>query len=171
MLVMGCVLWGQQITPKCMWHDTGWSQGFLFTGMAPCLRFCESLDLADVAVTTRGLYEPLQINCCSCCESLQILADRSRLFSIWFSKSLWIYDDLRRLICRGAQFESQPLPLLQMFQTFLVSKGRSGQYFSTDLVQCDGASKQLLAGVVPAHGVAMDTFLPWPEVLRPPDNI
>ena len=44
--------------------------------------------------------------------------------------------------------------------------GGSGEYFSTDLVQCDGASGQLLPGVVPAHGVAMDTSLPWPEVLR-----
>ena len=42
---------------------------------------------------------------------------------------------------------------------------------SGDLVQCDGASWQLLAGVVPAHGVAMDTSLPWPEVLRPPADI
>ena len=25
--------------------------------------------------------------------------------------------------------------------------------------------------VVPAHGVAMDTSLPWPEVVRPPANI
>jgi len=25
--------------------------------------------------------------------------------------------------------------------------------------------------VVPAHGVAMNTSLPWPEVLRPPANI
>ena len=29
----------------------------------------------------------------------------------------------------------------------------------------------LQAGVVPAHRVAMDTSLPWPEVLRPPANI
>ena len=42
---------------------------------------------------------------------------------------------------------------------------------SHDLLQCDGASWQLLPGVVPAHGVAMDTSLPWPEVLRPPANI
>ena len=37
--------------------------------------------------------------------------------------------------------------------------------------QCDGASWQLFTGVVPAHGVAMDTSLPWPEVLRPPANL
>ena len=37
--------------------------------------------------------------------------------------------------------------------------GGSGEYFLTDLVQCDGASRQLLAGVVPAHGVAVDTSL------------
>ena len=42
---------------------------------------------------------------------------------------------------------------------------------STDLVQCDGARWQLLARVVPTHGVALDTSLPWPEVLRPIANI
>ena len=41
---------------------------------------------------------------------------------------------------------------------------------STDQVQCDGASWQLLAGEVPAHGAVMDTSLPWPEVLRPPSS-
>ena len=64
------------------------------------------------------------------------------------------------------RFESPPLPPLQIFQTFLLSMGGSGEYFSTGLVHCDGAGGQLLAGVVPAHGVAMDTSLPWPEVLR-----
>lgn len=42
--------------------------------------------------------------------------------------------------------------------------GGSGEYFLTDLVQCDGASRQLLGGV------AMDTSLPCPEVLKPPAN-
>jgi len=42
---------------------------------------------------------------------------------------------------------------------FSVSKG-SGEYFSTDMVQCDSASWQLPAGVVPAHRVTMDTCLP-----------
>ena len=37
--------------------------------------------------------------------------------------------------------------------------------------QCDGASWQLPTGVVPVHGVAMDTSLPWPEVLKPPANL
>jgi len=64
------------------------------------------------------------------------------------------------------RFESPPLPPLQIFQTFLLSMEESGEYFSTGLVHCDGASGQLLAGVVPGHGVAMDTSLPWPEVLR-----
>ena len=58
-----------------------------------------------------------------------------------------------------------------MFLTFLVSMGGSDEYFSTDVVQCDSASWQLFAGVFPAQGVAMDTSLPWPEVLRPPANI
>ena len=37
--------------------------------------------------------------------------------------------------------------------------------------QCDGASWQLPTGVVPVRGVAMDTSLPWPEVLKPPANL
>ena len=37
--------------------------------------------------------------------------------------------------------------------------------------QCDSASWQLPAGVVPAHRVAMDASLPWPEVLRPSANL
>ena len=34
MLVTGCVLWGQLITPKPMCYDVGWSQGF---GASPLL--------------------------------------------------------------------------------------------------------------------------------------
>jgi len=34
MLVAGCVLWSQRITPKCMCYDAGWSQGF---GASPSL--------------------------------------------------------------------------------------------------------------------------------------
>ena len=37
--------------------------------------------------------------------------------------------------------------------------------------QCDRASWQVSTGAVPAHGVAMDTSLPWPEVLRAPANL
>ena len=37
--------------------------------------------------------------------------------------------------------------------------------------QCDGASWQLPTGVVPAHGIAMDTSLPRPEVLKPHANL
>ena len=75
-----------------------------------------------------------------------------------------------QLFAEVHRFESPPLPPLQVFQTFLVTTvwGVTGEYFSTDLVQCDGASWQLLAEVVPAHRVAMDTSLPWPEMLRPP---
>jgi len=37
--------------------------------------------------------------------------------------------------------------------------------------QCINASWQLPTGVVPPHGVTMDTSLPWPEVLTPPVNL
>ena len=134
-----------------------------------CLRivwFCWSLQ-----ITSRGFYEPLQISCCSCCESLRILDDRSGSFSICFSESLRIHADLRRSICRGASIWVPLIPSPSDVWNLFVKYGGSGEYFSTDLVQCAGASRQLLAGVVPAHGVAMDTSLPWPEVLRPPAHI
>ena len=46
-LVAGCVLWGQQITPKCMCYDVGWSPGYMappFTGVASCLHVCKLFD-------------------------------------------------------------------------------------------------------------------------------
>ena len=134
-----------------------------------CLRtvwFCWSL-----GITSRGLNNPLQISCCSCSESLLIQADRSGPFSFCFSKSLRIHTDLRRSICRGAATWVPTPPSPSDASNFCGKYRGSGEYFSTDLVQRDGASWQLLAGVVPAHGVAMDTSLPWPEVLRPPANI
>ena len=130
-----------------------------------CLRivwFCWSLQ-----ITSRGFYEPLQISCCSYCESLRILADRSGSFSICFGESLRTHADLRRSICRGAAIWVPTLPS----PSYVGKYGGSGEDFSTDLVQCDGASRQLLAGVVPTHGIVKDTSLPWPEVLRPPSNI
>ena len=65
-----------------------------------CLRIawvCWSLQ-----ITSRGLYKPLSISCCSCCESLRILADRTGSFSFCFSKSLRIHADLHRSFHRGA---------------------------------------------------------------------
>ena len=118
-----------------------------------CLRivwFCWSL-----RITSRGFYEPLQISCCSCCESLRILADRSGSFRICFSKSLRIHADLRRSICRGAAIWVRTLPSPSDVSNLVGKYGGSGEYFSTDIVQCDGASWQLLAGVVPPTG------LPW----------
>ena len=111
-------------------------------------------------ITSRGLYEPLSISCCSCCESLRILADRTGSFSFCFSESLQIHADLHRSFCRGAATWVPTLPSPSDVANLVVSMGGSGEYFSTDLVQCDGASRQLLVGVVLAHGVAMDTSLP-----------
>ena len=51
--------------------------------------------------TSRGLYWPFSISCCSCCESLRILADCTGSFSSCLSKSLRIHADLHRSICRG----------------------------------------------------------------------
>ena len=75
-------------------------------------------------ITSRGLYEPLQISCCSCCESLWILADHSGSFSICLSylgRFMLIFAD--KIFVEVHRFESPPLPLLQVFQTFLVSMG------------------------------------------------
>ena len=122
-------------------------------------------------ITSHGFYEPLLMSCSSCWESLQILADRSGSFSICFSESLQIHADLCRSICKGAAIWVPTLPSSSDVSNLFGKYGGSGEYFSTDLVQCDSASWQLLAGVIPAHGVAMDTFLHWSEVLRPPANI
>ena len=40
MLVVGCVLWGQWITPKRMCCDVGWSQGFGTSPSLPWLLAC-----------------------------------------------------------------------------------------------------------------------------------
>ena len=69
-----------------------------------------------------------------------------------------------------SKLSPQPSLSFRSFKSFFAKYEGPGEYFSTDLVQCDGASWELLAGVVPAHGVAMDTSLPWAEVLRPPAN-
>ena len=121
-------------------------------------------------ITSRGLYKPLQISCCSCWESLWIRVDCIRSFSICFSESLRIHADLRRSICWGAAIWVPTPPSASDVSNLLGKYGGSDEYFSTDLVQCDSASWQLLAGVVPIYRVAMDTTLPWPEVLRPPAN-
>ena len=52
---------------------------------------------------------PLPISCCSCCESMWILVDRSGSLSICFSKSLQIDADLRRSICRASAISCQRL--------------------------------------------------------------
>ena len=63
-------------------------------GLAPPLRWRGSLLAClrivrlcwSLRITRRGSFKPLQISCCSCCESLWILADRSGSFSICFSE-------------------------------------------------------------------------------------
>ena len=143
-----------------------------FAGMAPCLCVCESYDFAECCGSlVMVFYEPLQMSCSSCCKSMQILVDGSWSFSICFSESLQIHADLCRSICRDATIWVPTLPSVSDVSNLFGKYGGSGEYSSTDLVQCDSASWQLLAGVVPAHGVAMDTSLPWSEVLRPLANI
>ena len=148
-------------------------------GLAPPLRWRGSLLTCLrivwfcwlLRITSRGLYEPLQISYCSCYASLRILADRSGSYSICLSESLQIHADLPRSTGRGAAIWV-PTPPSPFDVSHLLHKyGGSGEYFSTDLVQYNGAIWQLLAGVVQAHRVAMDTSLPWPEVLRSHANI
>ena len=121
-------------------------------------------------ITSHGLYKPLQISCCSCCESLRILADHSRSFSICFSKTLWIHADLRRSICRGAAIWVPTSPSPSDVSNLLGRYGGSGKHFfhwSGSVWWCQLAAA---CRAVPAHGVAMDTSLTWPEVLRSPAN-
>ena len=110
------------------------------------------------------------IICCCFCNSWWIQADPSGLISICLANpyqfKLIIADQFARL----QQIKSPALPSLQNFQSFSKYEG-SGEYFSIDLVQFDGASWQLLAWMAPTHLVAMDTSLPLPEVLRPPANL
>lgn len=129
-------------------------------GLAPPLRWRGSL-LAwlriiwfcwSLRIINRGLYELSQISCCSCCESVGILADRIGSFSFWSSESLQIHSDPRRSICRGA---ATWFPSPSDVSNLCGKYERRGEYFSSDLVQCDGTSWQLLAGVVPLTG------LPW----------
>ena len=108
-----------------MWHDVGRSQGFgtfPFPGVAPCLCVYESYDSADCCGSLANwFYELLQISCCSYCESMPILADRSGSFSIGLASLcgfMLIYADQFAELQR---FESLPFPPCQMFQTFLVS--------------------------------------------------
>ena len=61
------------------------------------------LKFAGPLPTLKGPVPKLvSISCCSCCESLRILADRTGSFSFCFSESLWIHADLHRSFCRGA---------------------------------------------------------------------
>ena len=70
---------------------------------------------------------------------------------------------------RANQAPSPPLPseVSNLFGKY----GGQVSIFPLIWFQCDGASWQLPTGVVPVHGVAMDTSLPWPEVLKPPANL
>ena len=65
-----------------------------------------------------------------------------------------------------------PSPSFPSEVSNLFSKyGGQASIFPLIWSQCDGASWQLPSGVVLTHGVAMDTSLSWPEVLRPPANL
>ena len=84
----------------------------------------------------------------------------------------WGGADLSRSFCQclseSVDSSSQPSLPFRSFKLFC-QVWWSGKYFSTDLrFQSDGARWQLPTGVVPAHGIAMDTSLPWLEVLRAP---
>ena len=83
--------------------------------------------------------------------------DLSRSFCLSWSKSLPIQ----------APSPSFPSEVSNLFSKY----GGQASIFPLIWSQCDGASWQLPTGVVPAHGVAMDTSLSWPEVLRPPANL
>ena len=67
---------------------------------------------------------------------------------------------------RANQAPSPPFPseISNLFGKY----GGQVSIFPLIWFQCDGASWQLPTGEVPAHGVAMYSSLPWPEVLSTP---
>lgn len=154
-----------------MWHDAGWCRA-LGTSLLQAWHF---------------VFKPILVDLADCCGSIASVLDSSWLWQIsnlllCFCKSIWIQADCSRSIsmcflrifadlscllqfnlwgCK--QIKLPVLPSLQMFQTFLASIFPL-LWFSVT------ASRQLLTGLVPIHGVAMDTSMPWPEVLRSPAN-
>ena len=118
-------------------------------------------------ITSRGLYKPLQISCCSCCESLWILDENSRSFSICFSQSLWTHVDPHRSISRGAATQ---VPSPSDVSNLVVSMGGQVSIFhwSGSVWQCQlaaayrgGSRSWGCHGYLPAF---------CPEVCRPPAN-
>ena len=106
-------------------------------GLVPPLCWCGSLLVClrtawlcwSLQMTSRGLYKP-SISCCSCCESLPILADCTRPFSFCFSKSLQIHADLHRSFHRGAATWVSTPPYPSDVFNLVVSMGGQVSIFS-----------------------------------------
>ena len=107
-----------------MWHDAGRWQSF---GTSPSLAwllacvFANHMILLIVGDHSPWFFVPLQINCCSCCESMRILADRSGSFSIGLAILCGFMLIFADQFAELQRFESLPFPPWQMFKTFLVS--------------------------------------------------
>ena len=139
-------------------------------GLAPPLRWRGSLLAClriawlcwSLQITSHGLYEPLSISCCSCCESLWILADHTGSFSFCFSKSLRIHADRHRSFCRGATTWD--------VSNIVVSMGVQVSIFPLIWFSVTVPVGSCLQEWFPLTGLPWIPPCLWPEVLRAPAN-
>ena len=132
-------------------------------GLAPPLRWRGSLLAClriawlcwSLKITSRGLYEPSSIRCCSCCESLQILADRTGSFSLCVSESLRAHADLHRSFCRGVTTWVPTLSSLSDVSNLVVSMEGQVSIFSLIWFSVTVPVGSCLQGSFPLLG------LPW----------
>ena len=113
-------------------------------GLAPSLRWrgcllaivCESFDFADPSRSLAVVYTSLsayadKLLLSACCKSLQLLTDRSGSLILAFV----LANLCRFMLIFPDQFEE-----VQRFESPPLSMGGPGEYFSIDMVQCDGTS-------------------------------
>jgi len=138
----------------------------LHGSLLTCLRIAWLCWLSQF--TSCGLYGPLSISCCSCCESLQILADCTGSFSSCLSKSLRIHADLHRSICRGEATWVPTPPSPSDVSNLVVSMGRQVSIFPLTWFSVTVPVGRCLQGWFPLMGLPWIPLCLWPEVLRPP---
>ena len=147
-------------------------------GLAPSLCWCGSLLAClriawlcwSLRITSHGLYEPLSISCCSCCESLRILADHTGSFSFCFNESLPIHADLHRSFCRGAAAWVPTPPSPSDVSNIVVSMGGQVSIFPLIWFSVTVPVGSCLQGWLPLTGLPCIPPCLWPEVLRPLAN-
>ena len=147
-------------------------------GLAPPLRWCGSLFKClriawvcwSLQITSCGLYEPLSISCCSCYESLRILADRTGSFSFCFTSLCGFMLIFTDHLAEVRRLESPLFPSLSDVPNLVVSMG--GQ---VSIFHCSGSVWQCQLAAAYRGGSrswGCHGYLPafCPEVCRPPAN-